>query len=93
MFLTQDKAVYTNPWIRIPLGSNATLSSVKPWDLCIVRAHASLIGNCFQIFKWDVFFVVDSGFAMRNTEIHSFELSMVYKYASLLDWQCPMCGS
>ena len=79
MFLTRDKVVYTNPWIRIPAGSNATLSSVKPCDLCIVRAHASLIGNYFRIFKWFGFFVVDSGFSMCNMGIHSFEISMVYK--------------
>jgi hypothetical protein len=48
MFLTRDKVFYTGPWIRIPTGSNATLSSVKPCDLCILRAHASLIGIVFR---------------------------------------------
>jgi hypothetical protein len=41
MFLTWDKVVYTSPCIHIPVGSKATLSSVSPCDMCIVRAHAS----------------------------------------------------
>lgn len=41
MFLTRDSAVYTRPCTCTPVGSNASLSKVKPCDLCIVRAHAS----------------------------------------------------
>ena len=62
ILLTRDNAMYTSPCIRIPAGSNATLSSVSPCDMWIVRAHASLIENCFQIFSRPVLDDVDTIF-------------------------------
>ena len=85
MFLTRDRAVYTNPCIHIPVGSNATPSSVNPCDLCIVRAHASWTRNCFQIFKFLVFPIFAIGFDDRKIGIQSFDMFGVYKEANLLD--------
>ena len=83
MFLTQERAVYTNPWHRIPKGSNARLSSVKPCDFCIVRAHASWIGNCFLIFKLHVFANTEIGFVVRSMGVQSLEISFLYRKANL----------
>ena len=77
--------MYTNPCIRIPVGSNATPSSVNPYDLCIVCAHASWTGNCFWIFKFLVFPILAIGFDDRKIGIQSFDMSSVYKEANLLD--------
>ena len=85
MFLTRDSAVYTNPCIRIPVGSNATPSSVNPCDLCIVHAHASWIGNYFRIFKFPVFPIFAIGFDDCKIGIQSFDMFGVYKEANLLE--------
>ena len=85
MFLMQDNTLYTNPCIHIPVGSNATPSSVNPCDLCIVHAHASWTRNCLQIFKFPVFPILGIGFDYRRIGIQSFDMSGVYKVANLLD--------
>ena len=41
IFLTRDSAVYTRPCTCTPVGLNASLSKVKPCDLCIMCAHVS----------------------------------------------------
>ena len=85
MFLTRDSVVYTNPCICIPVGSNATPSSVNPCDLCIVRAHANWTGNYFQIFKFPVFPIFGIGFDDRKIGIQSFDMFGVYKEDNLFD--------
>ena len=85
MLLTRDSGVYTNPCVRIPIGSNATQSSVNPCDLCIVCAHASWIWNCLWIFKFPIFPIFGIGFDDRRIGIQSFDMSGVYKGANLLD--------
>ena len=90
MFLTQDSALYTNPCIHIPVGWNATPSSVNPHDLRIVHAHASWTGNYFRIFKFPVFPIFAIGFDDRKIGVQSFDMFGVYKEANLLDWRCPI---
>ena len=79
MFLTRDKAMYTSPCIRIPTGSEETLSSVSPCDLWIVRAHASLIGNFFRIFTRPVFVDVDTSFDIRKIGFQSLLVFELYR--------------
>jgi len=71
--------VYTGPCIQIPVGSNATLSSVIPCDLSTIHAHASLIGNCFRIFSRPVFADVDIGFDICNIGVQSLEMFELYR--------------
>ena len=81
--------VFTNPWHRITKGSNARLSSVKPCDLCIVRAHASWIGNCFLIFKLPVFADIEIGFVVRSMGVQSLEISSLYRKENLCAYRRP----
>lgn len=44
-----DKATYVWPPANTPpVRSIITLLNVRPWLLCIVIAHANLIGNCIK---------------------------------------------
>jgi hypothetical protein len=79
ILLTRDNVVYTSPCIRIPAGSNATLSSVSPCDLWTVHAHASLIGNCFRIFSRHVFADVDTGFDIHKIGVQSHVVFELYR--------------
>ena len=93
MFLTRDSEVYTNPCIHIPVGSNATPSSINPCDLCIVHTHASWTGNYLRIFKFLVFPIFAIGFDDRKIGIQSFDIFGVYKEDNWLDWRSPIFGS
>jgi hypothetical protein len=79
MLLTRDSAVYTSPCMRIPAGWNETLSSVSPCDLWTIRAHASLIRNCFRIFSRPVFVDVDTGFDIHKICVQSLPLFELYR--------------
>lgn len=66
MLFTLESIVYIGPCLVTPVGSNARLSKIRPFALCIGWAHVSCIGSFFCKVVQNLFLEVGFNFSIQN---------------------------